>query len=83
MSNMGLKPESTGNSYKKVETMWNYCSEDTRAFPKLNKMDINDIEGASGMQLVTSLNVFSTWILSQPKTVLDGKISSLDSISHV
>ena len=68
---MVLKSESTGNNYKKVENMWNDCSYATRAFPKLNNMDKNDIEGASGTQLVTSINIFSTCTLNQPKTVLD------------
>ena len=66
---MGLKSESTGNNNKKVEKMWNYCSDDTVVFPKLNKMEKNDIDGESGAQLITSINVFSTWMLSQPKTV--------------
>ena len=39
MSNTGFKSESTGNSYKKVEKIWNDFSDDTGAFPKLNKMD--------------------------------------------
>ena len=43
MSNMGLKSESTGNKYKKAEKMWNDFSDDTGAFRKLNKMEINDI----------------------------------------
>ena len=65
---MGLKSESTGNSYNKVEKMWNDCSDDTRAFLKLNKKEKNDIEGASGTQLVTILNIFSTCMMTQSKT---------------
>ena len=64
--------ESTVNSYKKVEKMWNHCSDNTRAFPKINKMERNYIYGTSGTQLVTSIN-FSTWMLGQQKKVLDGK----------
>ena len=71
MINMWLKSDSTIINYKKVEKMWNYFSDDTGAFPKLNKMDKNDIEGASGTQLVTSLNIFSTWMLNKFRTVLD------------
>ena len=67
MSNMGLVSESIGESYKIVEQMWNYCSGDTGDFPKLSKMEINNIKGASGTKLVTSLNVFSTWMLSKSK----------------
>ena len=70
---MGLKSESTGNNYKKVENMWNDFSEDIGAFPELNKMDKNDTEGASGTQMVTSINIFSTWMMSQSKTFLDGQ----------
>ena len=53
--------------------MWNYCSYDTEAFSNLNKMDKNDIEVASGTQLVRSLNIFSTWMMSQSRRVLDGQ----------
>ena len=73
MSNMGMKSESTGSNYKKAQKMWNNCSDDTGAFPKLNKMEKNDIEGASGKQLATSLIVFSIWMLSEPKPGLDGQ----------
>ena len=45
--------------------MWNDCSEDVGAFAKLNNMEKNDIKGASEAQLVTSLNVFSAWMMSQ------------------
>ena len=53
--------------------MWNDCSEDVGAFAKLNNMEKNDIKGASEAQLVTSLNVFSAWMMSQQKTVLYGQ----------
>ena len=53
--------------------MWNDCSNDTGGLPKLNKMMKNDIEGATGMQVVRSLNVFFICMLSQPKTVLYGQ----------
>ena len=53
---MGFKSEPIGKNYKKVENMWNNFSDDTGAFPKLKKMEENDIEGANGMQLVTSIN---------------------------
>ena len=36
---MVLKPESTGNSYKKVEKVSNNFSDDTGAFPNLNNME--------------------------------------------
>ena len=55
MSNMGLKSESTGINYKKAKNVWNNLSDDTGAFPKLNKMEKNYIEGASGTQLARSL----------------------------
>ena len=80
---MGLKSESTGNKYKKAEKMWNDFSDDTGAFRKLNKMEINDIQDASGTPLAISLTVISTWILSESKPALDGKKISLDSKSHV
>ena len=82
MINKGLKSDSTGNSYKKLEIMCNDCSDDTGAFPKLKNTEINYIDGASGVQLVTSLNFFRTWMLSQFKTVLDVKKTMLDSISN-
>ena len=50
--------------------MCNDLSDDIGAFPNLNNMDKNDIEGAIGTQLATSLNFFSTWMLIQPKKVL-------------
>ena len=62
--------------------MWNGCSDDTGAFPKLKNMEINYVDGASGAQLVTSLTVFRTWMLSRFKTVLDGKKNMLGSISN-
>ena len=65
MSNMGLKSESTGNNDKKAENMWNDCSDNTRAFPKLNNIQKIYIEGASGTQFEISLTVFSTWMLSE------------------
>ena len=67
---MRLKSESTGNNYKKVENMCNDFSDDTGDFSKLNKMQKNDTEDSSGTYLVNSLNVFSTWMLIQPKKVL-------------
>ena len=70
---MGLKPESTGKNYNKVENMWKDCSDDTGVFPNMNKIEKNDTNGASGTHLATSLNVFNTWIMSQLKTVLDGQ----------
>ena len=73
MSNMILKSEYTGNNNNKVENMWNDSSDNTGDFHKLNNMDKNDIEGASGTQLVTSLNIFSTWMRSESKTFLDSK----------
>ena len=75
MSNMGMQSESTGRNDKKPENMWNDCSDNTGAFTKLNKMEKNDIGGASGTQLATSITVFSTWILSEPNLGLDGKKS--------
>ena len=36
-------------------------------------MERNDIKVATGTQLETSLNLFITWMLSQYKTILDGK----------
>ena len=51
MINMGLKSESTGENNKKVEKMWNYCSDKTRAFPNLNKMD----------KMIFSVQVVHSW----------------------
>ena len=73
MSNIGFKSESTVKIYRKVENMWNDCSDNTGVFTKMSNMEKHDIEVASGMQLVTSLNVFSTWMLTQFLTVLDGQ----------
>ena len=50
-----MKSESIGRNYKKAENMRNNCSGDTGAIPKLNDMEKNYIEGASGTQLETSL----------------------------
>ena len=66
-----------------IEIMWNIFSDDTLAFPKLNNMEKNDIEGAGGTHLSRSLTVFSTWMLSELKPGLDGKKFSLGSRSHV
>ena len=63
--------------------MWDDCSDDTGAFPKLKNTERNYIDVASGSQLVTSLNVFRTWMLSQFKTVLDGKKTMLESKSNL
>ena len=38
MGNMRFKLESTGKNYKKLEKMWNDCSDETGAFTNLNKM---------------------------------------------
>ena len=38
MSNMELKSKSRGGNYNKEEKMWNDCSDNTLAFPKLNNM---------------------------------------------
>ena len=53
--------------------MWNNFSDKTRAFPKLNNMEKNDIEGASGTQLARSLTIFSSWMLSELNPGLDGQ----------
>ena len=50
--------------------MWNDFIENTGAFPKMNKMQKHYIEGTCGTQLVARLNVFSTYMLIQSKTVL-------------
>ena len=55
--------------------MWNDCLDDTGDFPKLNKTEKNDIEGASGAQLEISPTVLSTWMLSESKPALYGKTS--------
>ena len=83
MSNIGLKSESTGKNYKKSENMLKDCSDDTGAFTNLNKMEKDDMEGASGTQLARSLTVFSTWIMSESKPGLDGKNVLSESRSHV
>ena len=44
--------------------MWNYWSDDIKAFTKLNKTNKNDIGGAIGTQLAISLTIFIAWILS-------------------
>ena len=55
--------------------MWKNCSDDTGDFPKLNKMEENDIEGASETQLARSLTVFSNWMPIESNPGLDGKKS--------
>ena len=76
MSNMGMKSESTGSNYKKAEEMWNNLSDYTRAFPDMNKMEKNYIEGASGTQLARSVTVFSTWMIIESNPGLDGQKQS-------
>ena len=39
----------------------------------MNNMEKLFIEGVNGTQLAISINNFSTWILSQSKTVLEGQ----------
>ena len=56
--------------------MWNYFSEDTGAFPALNKMEKIYIVDAGGTQLERVLTVFSTWILSESKPGLYGQKKS-------
>ena len=68
---MGSKSESTGNNNKKAEKMWHHCSDDTGVFPKMNKMEENEIEGAGGMKLARNITIFSTWILIELKPGLD------------
>ena len=53
--------------------MWSDFSQDTGSFPNMNNMERSDIEGATGMQLERSLNSFSSWMISQSNTVLNGK----------
>ena len=53
--------------------MYNDCSDDNGALPKLNKMQKNHIDGESGNQLSTSITVFSTWMLSELKPGLYGQ----------
>ena len=48
MGNMRFKLESTGKKDKKVEKMCNDWSDDTGAFPNMNKMWKIDIKYASG-----------------------------------
>ena len=43
--------------------MWSDSSDDTVAFPNHNKMERSDIEVATGAQLVTSLDIFSSWMI--------------------
>ena len=73
MTNVGIRSKSTGNSYKIMEKMWSDFSQDTGSFPNMNNMERSDIEGATGMQLERSLNSFSSWMISQSNTVLNGK----------
>ena len=75
MSNIGLKSESTGKNYKKSEKMWNDCSNNIGAFPKMNKTKKTYTEGATGTQLAIRLIVFSNWMLIESKPGLDGKKS--------
>ena len=43
MNNMVMISGSTRNRYKKVGNMWIDFSDYTEAFPKLNKMERNDM----------------------------------------
>ena len=36
---MGLKPESTGHNYNKVEKMWTNFSDNTGGLPKMNNKE--------------------------------------------
>ena len=73
MTNTGIRSEPTEKSYNKVENMWSDFSDETGSFPKLKKMERSDIENVTGTYLVTSLNAFSSWMLSQSKIFLDGQ----------
>ena len=53
--------------------MWNNFSDNTGDFPKINNMEKDYVEGASGTHLEISLTVFSTWMLSESNPGLDGK----------
>ena len=53
--------------------MWSDCSDETYDFKECNKTERSDIESKTGTQFVTTLNIFSFWILSQPKTIYYGK----------
>ena len=70
MTSMGLRSESTGKNNKKLENMSSYCSDDTGAFLKIKNMEGINIEGKTGVQLVRSINMFSSWVLSQSNAVL-------------
>ena len=61
--------------------MWNCCSDDNGSFFNLNKIDKNDIKGASGTHLARRLTVFSNYMLSESKTDLDG-LKSLVGFHH-
>ena len=50
-------------------------SGDTGLFSKIENMYRSDIEDKSGGGLVKSINVFSSWIMSQSKTFWMGKRS--------
>ena len=47
--------------------MWSYFSHDTGSFTKPDNMEISDIEGKNGMELVISINVFSNWMMGKPE----------------
>ena len=70
---IGIEIRVQRKQLQESRNMWNDCSDDTRDFPNIIKIDKNDIEGASETQLATSHTVFSTWMLSQSRTALDGK----------
>ena len=53
--------------------MCSYFPDEIGSFQNINKMEINYIRGDTGMQLLKSLNVFSSWILIKSKTIFYGK----------
>ena len=40
----------------------------------LNNMQIHDVEGPDGMQLIMILNVLISWVISQSKLIKDGQM---------
>ena len=70
---MGLRSDSTVNKNKKVEKLFSDCSDDTGVFKNIENMQRSDTKGATGTDLVISLNVFISWMRIKSKTALYGK----------
>ena len=67
----------TGNNYNKLAKIWSDCYDDTEAFQNLDKTERSNTEVTTGTELVKRLDVFSSWTMNKPNTILYVKNSLL------